>query len=122
MQNHPLSFQQRVSAWLVECFGADQAANQDERNRRFLEEALELVQSLNCTRSQAHQLVDYVFDRDVGAPSQEIGGAMTTLAALCFANQLDMDSAGEVELKRISEPKVMAQIKEKQLAKPKHAP
>lgn len=114
------SFQQRVQPWLLACFGADIAADRIERNHRFLEEALELVQSTGCTSSEAHQLVDYVFRRIVGEPAQEVGGVMVTLAALCLANGLDMHDAGEVELARIW-TKVEA-IRAKQAAKPKHSP
>lgn len=116
------AFQQRVQPWLLECFGAEIAADRVERNHRFLEESLELVQALGCTASEAHQLVDYVFGRPVGDPPQEVGGVMVTLAALCLANSLDMHDAGEVELGRISAPELVAKIRAKQAAKPKHSP
>ena len=115
-------FQQRVQPWLLECFGAEIAADRMERNHRFLEESLELVQSLGCTASEAHQLVGYVFGRPVGDPPQEVGGVMVTLAALCLASGLDMHDAGEVELVRISVPEIVAKIRAKQAAKPKHSP
>ncbi|MBB6580101.1 hypothetical protein HNP33_004232 [Comamonas odontotermitis] len=114
------SFQQRVQPWLMECFGEVIAGDREERNHRFLEEALELVQSCGCTASEAHQLVDYVFGRPIGEPVQEAGGVMVTLAALCLANGLDMHQAGETELARIW-TKVDA-IRAKQAAKPKHSP
>lgn len=113
-------FQARVEPWLMACFGAEIAADSEERNHRFLEEALELVQSTGCTASEAHQLVDYVFGRPVGEPAQEVGGAMVTLAALCLAKGLDMHDAAEIELARIW-TKVEA-IRAKQAAKPKHSP
>lgn len=114
------SFQERVQPWLMECFGEMIAGDREERNHRFLEEALELVQACDCTASEAHQLVDYVFGREVGEPLQEVGGVMVTLAALCLANGLDMHDAGETELTRIW-TKVDA-IRAKQAAKPKHSP
>lgn len=116
----PAPFQQRVQPWLMECFGATIAGDREERNHRFLEEALELVQSCGCSASEAHQLVDYVFGRPVGEPAQEVGGVMVTLAALCLANGLDMHHSGELELARIW-TKVDA-IRAKQAAKPKHSP
>lgn len=115
-----ITFQNRVQPWLLACFGAEIAADKAERNHRFLEESLELVQSCGCTASEAHQLVDYVFGRPVGEPAQEAGGVMVTLAALCLANSLDMHEAGETELARIW-TKVEA-ISAKQAAKPKHSP
>lgn len=114
------AFQARVQPWLMACFGPEIAGDREERNHRFLEEALELVQSCGCTASEAHQLVDYVFGREVGEPAQEVGGVMVTLAALCLANGLDMHENGETELARIWS-KVDA-IREKQAAKPKHSP
>lgn len=114
------TFQNRVAPWMLACFGVEISADINERNHRFLEEALELVQSEGCTANEAHQLVDYVFGRDVGEPHQEVGGVMVTLAALCLATDLDMHRAGEDELARIWEK--VEQIRAKQAAKPKHSP
>lgn len=113
-------FQSRVCWWVLSCFGMDIARDKVERNHRFIEEALELVQATGCTRSEAHQLVDYVFDRPVGDPAQEAGGVMVTLAALCAVHGLDMGPAGEAELARVW-TKVDV-IRAKQAAKPKHSP
>lgn len=120
MQAEP--FQQRVNRWVVECFGETIANDTTERNHRFLEEALELVQSLGCTRSEVMQLVDYVFARSAGEPSQEVGGVTVTLASLCSASNLDMQNAAEVELNRISDPVITNKIRAKHAAKPKYAP
>lgn len=113
-------FQARVQPWMMACFGAAISADGVERNHRFLEESLELVQACGCTASEAHQLVDYVFGRPVGERAQEVGGVMVTLAALCLAQGLDMHAAGDTELARIW-TKVEA-IRAKQAAKPKHSP
>lgn len=114
------SLQERVKPWMLACFGPVIPFDKIERNHRFLEEALELVQSTGCTQSEAHQLVDYVFNRPVGDPNQEVGGVMITLAALCIANNLDMNQAGETELARIWTQ--VEAIRAKQAAKPKHSP
>lgn len=113
-------FQRRVRPWMQACFGEEISADRVERNHRFLEEALELAQANGCTRSEARQLVDYVFDRPLGEIGQEIGGVMVTLAALCLAVGEDMHVAGETELARIW-TKVEA-IRAKQAAKPRHSP
>lgn len=112
--------QERTDKWLLACFGEEIARDKAERNHRFLEEALELVQSLGCTKSEAHQLVDYTFDRPKGEPYQECGGVMITLAALCLANGLNMDECGEKELARIWTK--VEKIRAKQASKPKHSP
>ena len=105
---------------MLACFGPEIASDKTERNHRFLEEALELVQATGCTQSEAHQLVDYVFGRPTGEPSQEVGGVMVTLAALCLAQQMDMHTSGETELARIWTK--VEQIRAKQAAKPRHSP
>ena len=114
------TFQQRVAPWMQECFGEVKSKDSIERNHRFLEESLELVQSLGCTQSEAHQLVDYVFSRPVGEPMQEVGGVMVTIAALCLAAGMDMHEAGEVELARIWT--CIDKIRAKQAEKPKNSP
>lgn len=112
------AFQDRVKPWLLECFGPVIAADKLERCDRFIEEALELVQACGYDQARAHALVDYVFGRPIGEPSQEVGGVMVTLAALCLAHHLDMQGAGETELARILRPEIVAKIRAKQAAKP----
>jgi hypothetical protein len=114
------TFQSRVAPWMQACFGPAISADRIERNHRFIEEALELVQSNGCTTSEAHQLVDYVFGREIGEPAQEVGGVMVTLAALCLASGLDMHAAAETELARVWLK--IDKIRAKQAAKPKHSP
>jgi hypothetical protein len=94
-------FQTQVRPWLVACFGEAILNDKVERNHRFLEEALELAQACACTREDAHTLVDYVFDRPVGRPKQEVGGVMVTLAALCLVHKMNMHDEGAKELHRI---------------------
>lgn len=113
-------FQERGVAWLLACIGDPDATNQVERNHRFLEEALELVQACGCTASEAHQLVDYVYGRPVGDKGQEVGGVALTLVALCNAQGIDLADASEKELARAwSKIEV---IRAKHYAKPKHSP
>ncbi len=113
-------FQDRVRSWTIECFGLGIADDVVERNHRFIEEALELVQACGATASECHQLVDYVYGRDVGEKFQEVGGVMVTLAALCNAQRIRMDVAGDTELARCHG--MMGKIRAKQKAKPKHSP
>lgn len=91
-----------------------------QRNQRFIEEALELVQANGITKEECLQLVDYVYGRPAGEPKQEIGGVMTTLATLCFAYEFDMTECGEVELARCWEN--IDKIRAKQALKPKNSP
>lgn len=116
------TYQERVDKWVVECFGGDIRNDKVERNDRFLEEALELVQSLGCSKERALQLVDYVYDREIGSPNQEVGGVMVTLAALCNTNLIDMEVEAETELERIDHPTIKEKIRMKQASKPKNSP
>ncbi len=115
-------YQMRIKAWLVDCFGNKIACNITERNHRFLEEALELIQAGGCTKDEAHKLVEYVFGRPVGELPQEVGGVMTTLTALCTAHNIDVIREALNELQRIEHPDIMNKIRAKQAAKPKFGP
>lgn len=114
------SFQARVKPWLIACFGEAITMDQVERRQRFLEEAIELGQSAGAPLSEVIQLMEYVYSRPAGELVQEIGGVMTTLAALSNAHGVDMHICGDVELARIW-TKVEA-IREKQRTKPKNSP
>lgn len=107
----------RVLPWMIACFGSKISQDTVERNHRFIEEALELIQACGCPREDAMQLVNYVYSRPIGEQAQEVGGVMVTLAALCLANGIDMHEAAEVELKRIWTK--VEQIRAKQAAKPR---
>ena len=115
---HSISTQQmQVDDWMLECFGEEISSNKQERNFRFLEEALELVQSCGATKEEAMKLVDYVFDRPVGVLIQEVGGVMVTLYALCNTNNVDVMDAAQIEINRITQPEIMEKIRAKQAAK-----
>jgi NTP pyrophosphatase (non-canonical NTP hydrolase) len=114
-----MTLQTRVKAWTDICFGRAISSDTLERADRFTEEALELAQTTpEFTRERAHALVDYVFDRPTGNPVQEVGGVMITLAALCNANNINLNGAANTEMKRISNPLIMQKIRAKQAAKP----
>lgn len=116
------SFQQRVVKWALSCFGAKVRANKTERDYRFIEEALELVQARgNLSKADITRVMDDVYEKPPGDVFQEVGGTMTTLAALCATakdrdeHQIDMMEAGEIELSRIWGD--MPKIREKQKKK-----
>ena len=113
-------FQGRVAKWMSACFGPEISADRQERNHRFLEEALELVQACGATRHEALALVDYVYGRPKGEPAQEVGGVLVTLAAHCQAHGIDMGGAGETELARVWTK--VEQIRAKQATKPRNSP
>ena len=113
-------FQERVSDWLIKCFGAETADDRLDRTHRFLEEALELAQAAGCSRDDALVLLSYVFSRPAGTVAGEVGGTMVTLAGMAQAHGVDMLVAGEAELARNHER--TAAIREKRSRKPRNSP
>lgn len=116
------NFQYHVTEWARDCFGSEITDHKEERNHRFLEEALEAAQAFGCTKEDALKLVDYVFSRPVGEPRNEVGGTMLTLAALCEAHDINMMACGKFELDRVSQPAVMEKIRLKNASKPRSGP
>ncbi|QEE37971.1 MULTISPECIES: hypothetical protein [unclassified Methylobacterium] len=106
------TFQARCQAWL-DVVTKDDPTDTEERVARFVEESLELAQSLGLGRNAALQLVHYVFDRPVGVPAQEFGGVATTLAVLAEYTGHDMLACGETELARVWDPAVIEKIRGK---------
>ena len=109
-------FAKRVGDWMLACFGPDIAADTTERCYRFIEESLELVQAMGCTKPEIEMLVDYVYARPPGEPAQEAGGVAVTLAALLNAAGIVGDAAAEVELARAW--KCIDKIRTKHFSKP----
>lgn len=114
------NFQDRVQDWLIRCLGTKAAIDPTQRNHRFLEEALELVQARGCTESEALEMVRYVYSRPVGEVEQEIGGVMLSLAGLCAATSHNMTECGERELARVCGR--MNEVRAKHKRKPIIAP
>lgn len=112
------TYQRRIDDWMMSCFGEKIGMDPQERGFRFMEEATELVQSTGMSKEDVLRIVDYVFDRDIGEPSQEIGGTMVCLAALATAHGIDLGAASETELARIWEK--ADKIKAKHGTKPAH--
>jgi hypothetical protein len=116
------AFQTAVLHWMRRSFPAGFGMDPAERNNRFLEEALELVQACDMTAEDAHRLVDYVFGRPKGIPESEAGGVMVTLAALCLARQMDMADCAYIELGRVDTPAMIARIRAKYDSRPSDSP
>ena len=94
-------FQKGVYAWVMSAMGQDVLWSETERNRRFIEEALELVQACGMPKDDAFALVEYVYSRPKGEKSQEVGGVMITLSALCSVQNINLIEAAETEYQRI---------------------
>lgn len=112
------TFQARIGALLDRICEGD-PTDLEERNYRFLEEAMELSQSFGATTEKVDALRRYVFGRAVGEPYQEAGGVMNSLGALLRLAGIDMMQAAEVELSRVRQPEVIAKIRAKRAVRPK---
>lgn len=110
------NFQLNVGSWMRATFKPAVVTDVPTRNYRFIEEALELVQSLGCSKEDVLTLVDYVYGRPVGEPAQEVGGATVTLAALCNATGIDLSRSAQTELDRCWQN--IEKIRAKQITKP----
>ena len=106
--------QPRIAAWVRKVFTEAEAQNAPERALRLVEEAIELAQACGVGRDALHRLVDYVLDRPVGDPAQEVAGTMVTLYALAQAINVDADDAFENEVSRIQQPEVIDRVRRRQ--------
>jgi hypothetical protein len=101
MSTHTMfAFQNAAWQWIHAAFGKDDATPK-VRGHRFVEESIELAQSAGVTREDVLMLVDYVYSRPVGEPTQEVGGVALTLAGLCCALNINMSEASLMELGRV---------------------
>jgi len=110
-------FQDEAMAWAEQCFGplGTNWKGTKERAHRFFEEAAELCQALDMPCGDAHQIVDYVYNRKIGEPMQEVGGVMVTLAVLCGVVGLNLNKASWEEAARCH--LAIEKIRAKQAAK-----
>lgn len=111
------SLQARIGNWVVAALGADGLRDARERALRTAEEAIELAQACGVRREVLHRLVDYVLDRPVGDPAQEISGVLITVYSVACALEISADEALEAELRRIQSPEVMEKIRRRQAEK-----
>jgi len=101
----------------TEVFGAPNMRNPEERMKRFLEEALELVRAAGLGNEAILNVVDFEMGRDVGPDvNQELGGAGVTLYALAEALGQDLDAVVATEINRVEANK--DKIRAKHEAKP----
>lgn len=109
---HPEPFQAECQRWLDEVVH-DDPTDLAERRARFLEEALELVQSLDMSLVEVIQVAAYVFGRPAGEPPQEYGGMLTTAMVLAQYTGHDLMLCGQAELERCWDPAVIEKIRGK---------
>lgn len=87
-------------AWGGRTFG-EINLNKRERARRFIEEALELVQAAGLPLSSVADIAHHVYEKPPGEPAQEAGGVGVTLLMLCQVLGISADFAERKELARV---------------------
>lgn len=92
--------QRLVSAWVRSTFG-DEAFARQERARRLLEEVAELCQAEDIDKQSAIDVVNYVYAKPKGDPSQEIGGVALTLLAYAGSAGVSLEQAETSEFTRV---------------------
>lgn len=95
------SLQRIAHDWAMRSFGKEHVINVPERGLRALEESIELAQALGVPRETALLCVQTVYDKPVGNPMQEGGGALMTLAILCHELRWDAMELLEAEVRRV---------------------
>lgn len=86
--------------WAVDVFGPV-AVDPRERAMRFLEEAIELSQTLNVPIGTISAVTERVYARAPGRASQEIGQAMVTLEILAESIGFNADTEAAREFDRV---------------------
>ncbi len=105
------SLEQRVAEWVSTRFGPEYLAHRGERAMRLLEEAVELAQAEGVNIGAARKLVEHVYARPAGEPSQEAAGVAVTLLAWCAATQTSLFDITLAEVNRI-EAKPIKQLQD----------
>lgn len=108
------TFQSQAGAWMGTAILPSRNSAIITRGDRLAEEVFELLQSQHYPRERLRMLEDYVFNRPIGEPGQEMGGVMLTLACYGEVAGLNMHLEGYRELARVNRPDVIARIKKKQ--------
>lgn len=117
--NKSLPFKTQVQFFMDKCFG-DDAYDKKNRIHRLLEEVIELAQATEVTPNHIIELIDHVYGKPVGGLNEEVGGVMVTLAGVCIAYDISMDTVGLGELKRCW--KRFPELQKKNANRPKNSP
>lgn len=86
-------YQSKVAQWVIDCFGYSSLISTKSRSERFIEESIELVQSVHMPKEHVLALVEHVYSRPIGDVEQEVGGVMVTLSALCTSQNITLSRA-----------------------------
>lgn len=101
MDHARLDRQSRVSGWCAAAFGMAHATNVEQRGLRLVEEAIEAAQAAGCDPATLHKLIDYIYAKEPGKLSQELGGVGLCILAMANAAGLDADKCEDNEVNRV---------------------
>ena len=110
-----------IMGWVKNTFGPvdPEAATPAGRRRRFLEEALELVQAMGGSMDEVETQANRVFARLPGASAEEIGGVGITLLALAASIGVSAEAMEIAEAHRVlNHPGGAAHFQPRHTAKP----
>lgn len=91
----------QVGIWCASRFGVEAFTNRRERAARVLEEAIELAQAEGVPIEKSRRIMEVVYSKPVGEPSQEAAGIMTTLMGWAAATDHDIEKVTRDEIDRI---------------------
>ena len=106
-------YQLIIRKWVVRTMGPSWMESEEERALRFIEEAIEFVQTMSLDKERIHALVDIKYAQEVGARNQEAGGVMVTFLAACEHYDLNPMDSLDTELVRIHQPQIIGKIRDK---------
>lgn len=106
--------QERVDEWMRFVFTETERTDAPERALRTAEEAIELTQAVGVDAATMHRLVDYVFERPVGDPAQEIAGILVTVYSMATAIGADAETVFHREMTRVHKSEVIDRCRRRQ--------
>jgi hypothetical protein len=102
--------------WQQLVFGKDQKRITAKiMSLRILEEAVELCQAHGWDGTAIEAVCDQVLIKPKGKPKQEFGGVMVTAIGYAAVSGIVADEAYWAEYERILDPKIMTQVRERNL-------
>ena len=100
-----------IHDWVWRALGPTVATDPRERAKRVLEEAIELAQAEGIPDREAIAVVNHVYRRPVGEPSQEAAGVGFCWIAYCEAKNFQGISLVIKELERIDTPEMIENVR-----------
>jgi len=109
--------QEKIGDWVAGTFGYEVLADKQERNARFFEEVVELMQVRGMTVAEMVAIIHDKMTKPVGELDQEVGGVLITFLALCESGDVDVDTAYANEWNRVQPMEVRNRIAAKSALK-----